>query len=81
MFFEDADVILHLLLVLALDILRLHERFGGRVANKLYYGRLANDEYKYCVRSGVVMCANANDNQAVFSVSHYRVYYIDIRTI
>ena len=27
------------------------------------------------------MCANANDNQAVFSVSHYRVYYIDIRTI
>ena len=40
MFFEDADAILHMLLVLALDILRLHGRLGGgRVANKLYYGR------------------------------------------
>ena len=27
------------------------------------------------------MCANANDNQAVFGVSHYRVYNIGIRTI
>ena len=27
------------------------------------------------------MCANANDNQAVFSVSHYRVYNIGIPTI
>ena len=41
MFFEDADAILHMLLVLALDILRLHGRLGGGggVANKLYYGR------------------------------------------
>ena len=43
MFFEDADAILHMLLVLALDILRLYGRLGwgggGRVANKLYYGR------------------------------------------
>ena len=43
MFFEDADAILHMLLVLALDILRLHGRLGGggggRMANKLYYGR------------------------------------------
>ena len=30
MFFEDADAILHMLLVLALDILRLHGRLGGR---------------------------------------------------
>ena len=29
MFFEDADAILHMLLVLALDILRLHGRLGG----------------------------------------------------
>ena len=82
MFFEDADAILHMLLVLALDILRLHGRLGGGgVANKLYYGRWANDEHKYCVRSGVVMCANANDNQEVFGVSHYRVCNIGIRTI
>ena len=27
------------------------------------------------------MCANANDNQAVFGVRHYRVYNIGIRTI
>ena len=75
MFFEDADAILHMLLVLALDILRLHGRLGGGggMANKLYYGRWANDEYKYCVKSGVVMCANANDNQAVFGVSHHNV--------
>ena len=42
MFFEDADAISHMLLVLALDILRLHGRLGGGgggVANKLYYGR------------------------------------------
>ena len=29
MFFEDADAISHMLLVLALDILRLHGRLGG----------------------------------------------------
>ena len=28
MFFEDADAILHMLLVLALDILRLYARLG-----------------------------------------------------
>ena len=28
MFFKDADAILHMLLVLALDILRLHGRLG-----------------------------------------------------
>ena len=42
---------------------------------------IMGDEQMMNTRSGVVMCANANDNQAVFSVSHYRVYYIDIRTI
>ena len=29
MFFEEADAILHMLLVLALDILRLYGRLGG----------------------------------------------------
>ena len=36
--------------------------------NKLNHGR----------RSGVVVCSNANDNTTVFSVNHYRVYYIGI---
>ena len=34
MFFEDADAILHMLLVLALDILRLHGRLGGGEGGK-----------------------------------------------
>ena len=43
---------------------------GGVVGglNQLYHGRT----------SGVVVCTNANDITTVFSVNHYRVYYIGI---